>query len=323
MAEEIYEENYEEDLTPLSPEEQALIEADYTEPVSDDPIEEVTYLIDSYFKIKELDPEIEYEEQMQEYALDTIRAVMAEYEIPTDDLTYLFRFVLTMERLQDKYDNDEIFGKGSSEDAKNALTVRIKEYMEEYPDMFCDPEVYDILFDIDADLQKAPTYKRVLGLCYEDILASGSVESLAAILQLYNEDKPMADEYVAKAEIPSETLEEFKQAFDLLIKNPKQKKCVTRHFAELRKIIQEKYSDDPELAAWEAAQVQKDTENKAKTYNIVKWASLAAGILFLLLFWPLGIVLLIAWGVFYFTKAHDSIPFLKAGKEAVEATSKK
>lgn len=38
------EEIHEEDLTPLKPEEQALIEADYTEPVSDDPIEEVTYL---------------------------------------------------------------------------------------------------------------------------------------------------------------------------------------------------------------------------------------------------------------------------------------
>ena len=83
-----YEEEVYEDLTPLRPEELQLIETDYTIPISDDLTTEVNYLVDSYFKIKRLEPEIEYEEQMQEYAEETIQAVLADIEIPTDDLEY-------------------------------------------------------------------------------------------------------------------------------------------------------------------------------------------------------------------------------------------
>ena len=261
---EIYEEV--ENLTPLSPEELELIETDYTESDIEDPIEEVTHLLDCYFKIKKLDPEIEYEEQMKDYSMDVIRSVMAEYDIPTDDLEYLFRFVLTVEALEAKYGKDEIFGDGRSDEAKNALSVRINEFMDEQPDMFCDVDIYDSLFDIEAPLNKTPTYKRVLRLCYEDVLASGTVESLRAMLQLYDEQRPLADEYITKAEIPQETLEEFKEAFKLWVNDERDGKPIQKRFTELKEIILQKFSSDSELIEWVALQ---DTTEKVKKYNII------------------------------------------------------
>lgn len=312
--EEIYEEV--EDLTPLSPEELELIENDYTESDIDDPIEEVTHLLDCYFKIKELDPEIEYEEQMKDYSMDVIRSIMAEYDIPTDDLEYLFRFVLTVEALEAKYGKDEIFGDGRSDEAKNALSVRIKEFTEEQPDMFCDVDIYDSLFNIEAPLNKTPTYKRVLGLCYEDVLASGTMESLRAMLQLYDEQRPLADEYVGKAEIPQETLEEFKEAFNLWVNDKRGGKLIKRRFAELKEIIQLKFMSDPELSDWVALQ---DTKDKVKRFNIVKWASLAISIVFLPILLILGILLVIVWSVVFFTPFGEKINFVREGKEAVQA----
>lgn len=317
-----YEEEVYEDLTPLRPEELQLIETDYTIPISDDLTTEVNYLVDSYFKIKRLEPEIEYEEQMQEYAEETIQAVLADIEIPTDDLEYLFMFVLNIEGLKNKYGNDTIFGQGNSEYSKESLYVRVEEYMQEYPELFCEPELYDMLFDIDPNLRNTPTYNRVLTYCYEDIIASGSVESLETILQLYKEGKPRAEEFVGKAEIPSESLDEFKQAFSLLTESQNPPKCIKKRFPELRKIIQEKYASDPELQQWEAQQVMADTKKKAQTYNIIKWAFLVFAILLLPVSWIFGLVLIAIWGIAYFTPFHDKISFLKEGKEAMNGTIK-
>lgn len=329
-------EEYEEELNPLSKKELALIEADYTIPVSDDHIEEITHLITSYSKIKKLDPEIEYEEEMKEYALDTIRAILEDYDIPCDDIVYLFKFVLAMELLQDKFSSmkrDEILS------GHDSLFVRIKEYMDEYPDLFCDIEVYDAIFDIDKKLTSAPTYKRVLTQCYEDLIASGSVESLAAVVQLYNEGKPMADTYVEKSEIPNDNEEEFKKAFLIITGSKKQGSSLKKHFHGMKEIIQQQYPEDPEMKVWAEAQQLRETKALANKYNMTKfgtavWAGLIIlmGLAYLIyslvmgfiedaqvggILLGMGIVFGGIWAAVFLTSMHDKIPFLRNGKAAV------
>ncbi len=329
-------EEYEEELNPLSKRELALIEADYTIPVSNDDIEEITYLITSYSKIKKLDPEIEYEEQMAEYSLDTIRAILEDYDIPCDDIVYLFKFVLAMELLQDKFSSmkkDEIFS------GSDSLFARIKEYMDEYPDMFCDVEVYDAIFDIDKSLRSAPTYNKVLRQCYEDLLASGTVESLAAVVQLYNEGKPMADKYVEKAEIPNDNEEEFKKAFLVITESKKQGSSLKKHFHGMKEIIQQQYPEDPQMKVWAEAQQLRETKALANKYRLTKygtavWAGLilVMGVAYLIygltvgwyedaqnggILLGAGVVLGGIWAAVFLSPMHDKIPFLRNGKAAV------
>lgn len=235
--EEYVENEYDEiDLTPLNPDDLALIEADYSIPISDDPIEEVSFLFNSYFQIKSLDPEIEYEEQMKAYSMEVIQAVLSEFEIPTEDLVYLFHFILVVESFEKKYKpyrEDVIFGGGNTIYSEDALPLRVKEYISEYPELFCDLEIYDSIFNIDSELTKAPTYVRVLHMCYDDLIASGSIQSLEALLQLYNEERPFAEEFVEKIEIPNSCLEEFRTAFSLIVENPRQTRSLQNRYVDL------------------------------------------------------------------------------------------
>lgn len=330
--EEFDDENFEDEeeevlLSPLSKKETALIEADYTEPISDDPVEELKYLLDSYAKLKKLEPEIEYEEQMQAYSMEIIEAVLAEFEIPIDDLKETFLFMLNTERLKEEYSSLRGTPVFKSEDS---LFNRVDEFMQEYPDMFCDVEIYDGIFDVPKDLTSTKLYKNVLRMCYEDLTASGTVASLDALLQLYVQKKPLADEFVEKVEIPSESLEEFKESFNLIVNCPRQKGTLKKRFHELKETIQEKYSTDSTLAEWASQQQQKETEAAARNYNLVKWGSLALcvfiAIASLVVDFTLvitGIIVLAVWGVLYYTPLHDKILFLRDGKAAVESLKNK
>ena len=93
------EEEYEDedDGEHLSRAELELISTDYTEMISEDSIEELKFLLENYFKIKKIDPYTEEEKELKSYSEEVIRAILLEYEIPTDDLFYLFKFVLTLE----------------------------------------------------------------------------------------------------------------------------------------------------------------------------------------------------------------------------------
>lgn len=316
--EDLNEELNEDELQPLSPEEQELIETDYTVPYSEDPVGQVVYLFDRYFQLKKLEPEIEYDEQMRDYAMGVIRSVMADIEVPTDDLFHLLYFVLIVEYNQQKDAKDEIFTDDDS------LSMRIKEYLDENPDLFCEPEIYDFLLNMEGDIQDTPTYKRILGMCYEDVMASGTIASLEAMLQLYNEKKPLSDQYISQVEIPSDSLEEFREAFRLLTTNPRQEAPIKSRFKELKNIIQSKYSEDEELGAWAAAQQQAEDEATAKKYKLMKWVSLAVAVLLVFLTGFLGIILLIVWGVAFNVPAvRDKIKVLREGYEAVEKTKNK
>ena len=364
--EEGYEEGgYEEEvLTPLSPKDLELIETEYSEPKYEDSIEEISYLYDSYLKIKKLKPEIEYEEEMMEYSLNVIQARIDEFEIPTDDLLYLFVFVLTVESYEKKLKGNNFFDNlsektglkrssvsgglledlkgdkglgglssmaglkrtltpgGSSEESQSSLMPRINEYLEENPDLFCDLEIYDNLFNIQPELQKTPTYEKVLRQCYEDLIASESNESLAAMLQLYNEERPLTDEFVAKVTIPSDSLEDFKRAFNLIINNPRQTDALKKRENDLLKIINEKqYASDPELAAFVT---KKASQKTGQTYKRVMSLSLILPLIGFIINPVVGLVVAVLWAVVFFVPpVRNLIPFLKKGKESLEASKKK
>lgn len=341
-------EEYEDDdsdLHPLSDDTIELLESDYTVSVSDNPIKEISHLLDAYFEMKELEPEIEYEDQMREYSMSVIYDRTLDFEIPSDDLFELFVFVLTIEKYAQEHEDDMIFVGENPEDSDCTIIARIKEYLHDYPDVFCEIEIYDRIFEIDANLQNTPTYLRVLNMCYEDLIASGTNASLSALLNLYNEKRPLSDKYVGLVEIPSDNLDSFKRAFHLILDNPRQDGPMQKRFGELRQIIQTKYSSDEELSNWCQQSVQntgfshsdvkrfkeqqgakevnnthiykkEEAKQTANLYKVVKWTTLGVSIVFLLIIRIVGILLLVAWIVCYYTPVHDKISFLRENKDA-------
>ena len=180
-------EEYDEDdeYDGLSTEELELIATDYSEPISEDPIEELSFLLDRYFKIQKLDPQEDEEVELKAYATDVIRAIVIDYDIPTDDLGYLFRFVLTLESYYEKNRRDIIFNEVDSQEDQKTLKLRVDEYLADYPDLFDDPEVYSILFDIEGPLTQVPTYKKILEKFLTLLAGLGTAEAFDFVVALY------------------------------------------------------------------------------------------------------------------------------------------
>lgn len=323
--EEYDEEEYEDedDGEHLSRAELELISTDYTEMISEDSIEELKFLLENYFKIKKIDPYTEEEKELKSYSEEVIRAILLEYEIPTDDLFYLFKFVLTLESFYESKslfsgDNkkDIIFNEVDKENELKTLKLRIDEYLAEYPDLFDDFEIYDNLFNVDKAFQKLPTYNRIVDKFYSVLLLNPSFDTFSYLIELYNDKSYKADEYLKKMSVPSETSDDMIKSLYLLIENNSSSIIKTK-IEEAKAIIANKYPDNSILK--EMLETLNAIEI-AKKYKKIKFASLGVAIFLFLVAWYIGIVFLIAWGVLFFTPVHDKIPFLAKGRECYKAT---
>lgn len=314
VDEEYEDEEYEEGDDRLSEEELELIATDYSEPVSEDSIEEISFLLESYFKIKKIDPQTSEEEELKEYAMEVIRAIVLEYDIPTDDLGYLFRFALTVESYFEKNRKDLIFNEVDAEDGQKTLKLRLDEYLCEYPDLFEDPEVYSILFDIDATLTQTSSYKKVLEKFLNVLVGIGTVEAFDFLLELYAKKTQMADQYLEKMVVPSDSAESLAAAFEALVDCSRKGSLTQKKIEEAKALIAQKYSEDQHLNSLLSAQNNKEL---AKKYKYVKFGSLALCLVVLLLVDIIaGFVLTAAWAALFFSPLHDKVQFLAEGKKA-------
>ena len=323
--EEYDEEEYEDedDGEHLSRAELELISTDYTEMISEDSIEELKFLLENYFKIKKIDPYTEEEKELKSYSEEVIRAILLEYEIPTDDLFYLFKFVLTLESFYESKslfsgDNkkDIIFNEVDKENELKTLKLRIDEYLAEYPDLFDDFEIYDNLFNVDKAFQKLPTYNRIVDKFYSVLLSNPSFDSFSYLIELYNDKSYNADEYLKKMSVPSETSDDMIKSLYLLIENNSSSIIKTK-IEEAKAIIANKYPDNSILK--ELLETLNDIEI-AKKYKKIKSISLGVSIFLTVIFFVVGIIFLIAWCVIFLTPVHDKIAFLAKGRECYEAT---
>ncbi|MCQ2286522.1 MAG: hypothetical protein MJZ76_06585, partial [Bacteroidales bacterium] len=285
--------------------------------------------------MKEVDLSKTMRSSFLDYSMSVIYERTLNFEIPTNDLFELFVFVLSIEKYVQENPEDEIFVGDTSEDRNYTIIARVNEYQEENPDVFCDIEIYDRIFEVDPDLYMTPTYQRILNMFYEDIIEAETIASLSLLLKLYTDRCPLSEKYIELVKIPSKNLDVFKEAFHLFVNNPRQDATIKKRFSELRQIIETKYSSDEELKRWCQQNLATSPAHKNNTliknkqefgekavgsnetslYKVVKWGSLLLAILFVFIKPILGIVLAIAWGVCFFTKVHDIIPFLRDGKQ--------
>ena len=331
--EEEYDEEYEEyeeyededDGEHLSRAELELISTDYTEMVSEDSIEELKFLLENYFKIKKIDPYTEEEKELKSYSEEVIRAILLEYEIPTDDLFYLFRFTLTLESFYENksaFSNnkkDIIFTEIDTETGLKTLKLRLDEYLAEYPDLFEDLEVYQHIFELDKSFTKLPTYNAIVEKFYSVLVSNPSADTFGYLMELYNQNAYKADEYLGKMAIPEANVEELATSFNLILNSKKSSSILKNKLEEIKSIIKTKYPEDEKL---KSLLDNLDAQETAKKYKKIKFASLGLAIFLCLVAWYVGIVFLIAWGVLFFTPVHDKIPFLAKGKECYKATNK-
>lgn len=321
-----YEDEYEDEdeAEGLSLKELELISTDYAEPVSEDPIEELNFLLDSYFKIQKVDPELEEEEDLKAYALDVIRAIVLEYEIPADDLAYLFKFVLTLDSHYEQHKKDVIFSEMDKEEGIKTLKLRVDEYLSECPEVFDDLEVYETLFDIEEPLTKTTLYNRTLDNFYTMLIAAASVDTFEVLLDLYVEKKEKAEKNFAAMPIPSATAEELAQAIYTLIQCHHTGSTLTKKLEEAKNLILQKYPDDALLKELLAEmETKKNNAKTAKLYKLIKFGSLGLAIIVLLIHWIPGILVCGAWGALFFSSLHDKIPFLVKGKECLNEVKTK
>lgn len=318
------EEGEEEEDEGLSLEELELISTDYSEAVSEDSIEELNYLLDSYFKIQKIDPELDEEEELKAYALDVIRAIVLEYEIPGDDLAYLFKFVLTLESYYEQHKRDVIFSEVDKEEDIKTLKLRVDEYLNECPEVFDDLEVYGTLFDIEKPLTKTTLYNRTLDNFYAMLIAAASVETFETLLELYIEKKEKAEKNFAAMPVPSATTEELAQATIILTQCGHSGSTLSKKLEEVKNLIAQKYPNDALLKELLAdIEAKKNNTKRAKLYKAVKFGSLAVAIIVLLIHWIPGFLLAAGWGALFFSPLHDKIPFLVKGKECLNEVKTK
>ena len=315
----------EDDGEHLSRAELELISTDYTEMVSEDSIEELEFLLNSYFKIKKIDPYTEEEKELKSYSEEVIRAILLEYEIPIDDLFYLFRFILTLESFyEDKsvFSNnkkDIIFTEIDTETGLKTLKLRLDEYLAEYPDLFEDLEVYQHIFELDKSFTKLPTYNAVVERFYSVLISNPSAGTFEYLIELYNQNAYKAEEYLGKMAIPEANAEELATSFNLILNSKKSSSVLKNKLEEIKSIISAKFPEDEKL---KSLLDNLDAQETAKKYKKIKFASLGVAIFLFLVAWYIGIVFLIAWGVLFFTPVHDKIPFLAKGRECYKATKK-
>ena len=275
--------------------------------------------MDSYFKIQKLSPSLDEEEELKAYALDVIRAIVLEYEIPGDDLAYLFKFVLTLESYYEQHKRDVIFSEVDKEEDIKTLKLRVDEYLNECPEVFDDLEVYGILFDIEKPLTKTALYNRTLDNFYAMLIAAASVETFEVLLELYVEKKEKAEKNFAAMPIPSETAGDLGAALYILTNCSHSGSTLNKKIEEAKALIAQKYPNDESLK--EALAEVETKQNQAKTakmYKMVKFGSLGLALIVLLIHWIPGILLAAGWGALFFSPLHDKVPFLVKGKECLK-----
>ena len=319
--EEYDEEEYEDDESDedsLSEEEIALLTTDYSQIVSDDSIEELKFLLDSYFKIKKINAESEEIEELINYSQDVIRAIILEYEIPTDDLFYLFRFVLVLESYYEKNKKDIIFKEVDKDEDLKTLKLRVDEYLNDYPSLFEDFEVYQHIFELDKSFTKLPTYNTVVDKFYSVLISNPSAGTFEYLMELYNQGAYKAENNLEKMPVPEDNVEELATSFSLML-NSKDSSVLKKKIQETKSIIKAKY---PNVEILKNLLDILDAQDVAKKYKKIKFGSLGLAIFLGLISMYFGAVLLIAWVVLFLTPVHDKIPFLVKGKECYKKMKK-
>ena len=337
---------------PLSPREIELLELDIESYEVPELHRYLPRLIEHYYNVKSLSPEIDEEIEWQSRKLKEFKNYMCSCPVPESPIEF-FRTLATLEKIQMKKCAilpDDIFIQGVASATKGAFKASVSSMLsgqmksnEEFlgeitanaplyqrmqqiaymPTNNCSnplesQELLDALWDLDIKEEQPATraYMDAAKNACKALCAKGDVPSLKKLLELSKEDRMFASTYLEKIVVPNGSKEEFMEAFTALGRYEKSNiGAVKKKFSECKNIILANYSDDAKLMEFVAAQNERELRDAASKYKTVKMLSLVVCVLlsFVTAFIPLVIWVLL----FCVSAIHDKIPFLKNGKAAV------
>ena len=338
---------------PLSPREIELLELDIESYEVPELHRYLPRLLEHYFNVKSLCPEIEEEIEWKSRKLKEFKNYMCNCPVPEDAVEFFYTLV-TLEKIQMKkcaIVPDDIFVQGVGSAVKGIFKGSMSTFIsgempksnEEYigeitanaplcqrmqqiaymstgkcSNPLESQELFDVVWNL--NMKDDPTgtnaYTTVAENACKALCAKGDVPSLKKLLELSDKGKMFADKYLGKIAVPNSNKEEFMEAFNVLNRYENSNtSAVKKKLSECKDIILANYSDDAKLMEFVAAQAERELRDAANKYKTVKYITLAFCVL---LSFVTAFIPLIIWTlVFCVSAIHNKIPFLKNGKDAV------
>lgn len=326
------EEKEERPPQPLSDQERYWLELDiesYEEPETHVYIKKV---VDHYYKVKKLSPELDNEIEWREQKLDEFFYFMVDFPTPDDPVEFFLTYAtLDYERNNHSFSVDNIYGInvfGLKKEPlaqkilfRRMMNIVIKDDNPNSP--LRSKEVLDMVWDIkdSSNICRTPVYHTVVGYYYEDLIKRGDFDAFKQALDLMKEGKYRSGEYFGKFQLPISSKEDAIAVCKLLDTDENRKHSeVKKKLKNLKElIISNEYTDDAYLQNFVAMQNERELREAAKTYKITKYVSLALCVIMSL---PLFLLPIILWLLIFKVNAiHDKIAFLNKGALAVKAVN--
>lgn len=317
---------------PLDDEERYWLERSLDEDEMDTPHETIQTIVDHFFKVAGLEPEIPSEIEWKKKKKDEFLDYMVNYPLPTDPVEF-FKTLMILQHnraTSDTLIDPVIFGGFElTNRTQNVLITRMEQsaiiidtsqgfsldIKHSKDSILNDPAVRNIVWEIDDEYHSTQAWLVAVELLYRNLMEKGDNEALKTLLEYYVDRKPESGKWLEKFPIPNNSKEEFTKAFDLITQCNRQKSSLKVKNKQLREIIETQYPDDSYFAQFLDQQILKEKQSTARTYNIIKWVSFAVTLLLsmFMIFIPT-----ILWAVLFYTSLNDKIPFFKKGKATVK-----
>lgn len=314
---------------PLDDDERYWLERNLDEDEKDTPHDTIQTVVNHFFKVDELEPEISSEIEWKKRKKDEFLDFMFKYPTPSDPVEFFKTLmILQYERTSHSSLLDPVIFGGFelTNRTQNVLITRMEEsaiVLDNSQAVFAldkkhsmntvlnDPAVRNVVWDISKKYHETEAWLVAVELLYRNLVDKGDNEALATLLGYYVGEKHDADKWLEKFPIPNNSKEEFIKAFDLITQCSRQKSSLKAKIKQAKKIIETQYPDEPHFAQFLNQQMLKGKQMIARTYNIIKWVSFAVTLFlsFFMMFIPT-----ILWAVLFYTSLTDKIPFLKNGK---------
>lgn len=337
---------------PLSPRQRYWLDLDIESHESYLPHVYIKRVVEHYYVVKKISPELREEINLRDNKLKEFVAFMKSFPVPEDPLDFLYTIAL-LESINNSQDNlfeDAIFRKDG------VLIERMESIMESDNSPLKSKEVQDIIWELEEDgkhdkpsgkferknavvnidfdnednalvfvynsyVAESVAFEHAITIYYNNLIEKGDIEAFGEMLKLYNKKKRLSADFLEKFQLPIKEEKDAVDVYKMLTNEENRKKSsLKKKLKELKEIIIANNYKDDILVSFLEKQNELELRNKAKTYKLVKYISLAVCIIASPMLFFLPIVL---WYVVFCVKdVHSKIPFLVKGEEAVESVKK-
>ena len=337
---------------PLSPRLRYWLDLDIESHESYLPHVYIKGVVEHFYIVKKISPELSEEIDLQNNKLKEFVEFMKSFPVPEDPLDFLYTVALleSINNSQDNLRQDTIFRKDG------VLLERMESIMKSDNSPLKSKEVQDIIWELEEDgkhdeqsekferknavvnidfdnedsalvfvynsyVAESAAFEHAITIYYKNLIEKGDIEAFGEMLVLYNKKRRLSADFLEKFQLPIKEENDAVVVYKMLTNEEnRNKSSLKKKLKELKEIIIANNYKDDILVSFVEKQNELELRNKAKTYKLVKYISLAVCIIVgpMLFFLPIAL-----WYVVFCVKdVHSKIPFLVKGEEAVESVKK-